>query len=173
MNTPTKQPESVPIFSVQRTGAWVRSRPSRRKRRTPCKSYQVTNDEQRACFIQRIVGSQLTIREVLFPSTHRQAAEASNIRYSTAKTILKVYKIEGRVMKKKKRTKRFVCKTEMSARAEQESAAAAGHVGSTLKPGKLSSLLPANFWADHITAHLLRLDEAATSPISFSSCSPS
>jgi predicted transcriptional regulator len=69
------------------------------------KTYNVTSDESRRKFMELWNSGTITIKEVrLFPSLIIfQAATACNINYSTAKSIVKLSKLEGRVEKKKKR----------------------------------------------------------------------
>ena len=103
------------------------------------------------------------------------------IRYSTAKTILKVFKCEGRIEKKKKRTKKGSAKCDSEPRSlpvpmelgmgqDQMSGFSLSPVAGLLKRdlfGEKQFLLknygfglplPDNFWASKITAHLLRED---------------
>ena len=181
--------ETNPIFFVRKPESWsspTSHKSISRRRRIPSRTYQVTNDEQRARFIQKVIGSKLTIREVKTSSFNFQAAEASNIRYSTAKTILKVYKCEGRVEKKKKRTKKGCIKMEeeqktppvrVDRNCETEkvhSISAIQHLkfdsklekeGSILKGYTLSTCLPSGFWAFHITAHLSPEETAPSTPL--------
>ncbi len=123
--------------------------PQSRSLKRPSKSYQTTSDEQRFSFIQKIVRKELTIRE---------AAAAFGIRYSTAKTIMKVYKSEGRFEKKKHRLKKGCRRNLPLVEAVQE------HGTGTMAAGILEVLpqpderrgrgLPDGFWAMHITAHM-------------------
>jgi len=122
----------------------------------PSKSYQTTSDEQRFKFVQKILKKELTIRE---------AATAFGIRYSTAKTIMKVYKSEGRFEKKKHRLKKGHNKLEKVHEEEQPVVSQA-----FMTPPSANYLvscedksmynrgmevgLPEGFWAFHIAAHM-------------------
>ena len=161
-----QEQEHNPIFEVNRDNTSSNKRSLKRK--IPLKTYQVTNDEQRFKLIHKVIGEQqLTIRE---------AAAAIGIRYSTAKTILKVFKSEGRIEKKKKRNKRVF--------EEDECESLQGHIDFDtnllhinmfdkfnipkvnpilLKNYKFSTNLPDGFWAARIAAHTFTEDSTPTS----------
>ncbi len=120
----------------------------------PAKSYQTTSDEQRFGFVQKIVRKELSIRE---------AADVFGIRYSTAKTIMKVYKSEGRYEKKKHRLKRAGPKDPAPERGTSTApvpAPAVPFVQPNLQekspPRCGARRLPDGFWALHLTAHMIR-----------------
>jgi len=169
MDTPASQPS--PIFSVHRNDLKsyedFKLLPSSIKRKFPSKTYQVTNDDQRSQFILKVIGPQ--------QSTIREAAEAVGIRYSTAKTILKVYKTEGRVEKKKKRTKKgaLILGSETPSPKISDNQNKMNEFSQctldplvlllTLKENqeflmKNRVTLPAYFWAEKITQHLCEKD---------------
>ena len=60
--------------------------------------YAKISDETRLAFIERVKQGVCTIK---------QAAKQFGIKFSTGKAILSLYKHEGRVGKKEKRTKRY------------------------------------------------------------------
>ena len=105
------------------------------------------------------------------------------IRYSTAKTILKVFKCEGRIEKKKKRTKKGSGRCDSEPRSlplpmelgmGQDVASAFALSPTTglfkrdlfaekeflMKTYGFGLPLPDNFWASKITAHLLSEDNS-------------
>ncbi len=116
----------------------------------PSKSYQTTSDDQRFNFVQKILRKELTIRE---------AASAFGIRYSTAKTIMKVYKSEGRFEKKKKRLKKGYKKFAAGGGALDSNSSAAAYSPTTRKysypyvygTAGCVSALPEGFWASKMS----------------------
>lgn len=89
------------------------TQPSSHKGKTQTnKHYSVTNDDVRLQFIHKWNNGAQTIKQVsyYFILISGQAAKECGINYSTAKSIVKLLKIEGRIEKKKKRISRKVKK---------------------------------------------------------------
>jgi len=113
--------------------------------KNPTKSYQTTSDDQRFNFIEKIVNKELTIRE---------AANLYGIRYSTGKTIMKVFKTEGRFEKKKQRLKKGSKKPNLTTQSTNLSLPSPILNASPPLFMRSPSILPVFFWADRITEHL-------------------
>ena len=112
------------------------------------RSYQITNDDQRFNFVQKVLTHQASLSG---------AAKELGIKYSTAKTIMKVYNDEGRFEKKKHRRKKgywrcpIVLESYLSYfqhfREQCYEKCMNAQVHETI------SYLPGGFWAGQIAAH--------------------
>ncbi len=82
------------------------------------------------------------------------------IRYSTAKTILKIFKREGRTEKKKKRVKKNLkCNSGKRVSASEEIVPESNHMvkedeATLQRKWSLDSTLPDGYWAEQITSHM-------------------
>ena len=143
--------ENAAIFVVKRYSPEELLKPAlvscAKSLKRPSKSYQTTNDEQRFKFVQKILKKELTIRE---------AATEFGIRYSTAKTIMKVYKSEGRFEKKKHRLKKGYkrCEPAVDSHSTIPSPIVKRYEVPYLQAITYGSSLPEGFWANRIAAHL-------------------
>ena len=64
----------TPIFLIENENTKATSeellKPTRAKKRNPCKHYRVTTDEERVLLVQHILGQGLTIKEVKTKFVH-------------------------------------------------------------------------------------------------------
>ncbi len=117
---------------------------------TEPKSYNITTDEQRFALIKRVTAKELTIK---------QAARIYGLKYTTAKTVWKIYKREGRVEKKKQRSKKRSKATEMarsfgsSPGRQTDSQSKAGSQKGALGLEKQQDSLGQEFWAVKMAQH--------------------
>ena len=118
--------------------------------RVPARSYNITNDEQRFLLVQKVLSCELSLSEVS-QFLKYQAAEAFKISYSTAKAIVKIYKKEGRVEKKKKRLVKGYAKKLKSKLNLQPIPSAQSN---EMNYESNCNVLQEGFWANSITSHL-------------------
>ena len=119
------------------------------KETTPVKSYNITSDGQRFELIRRVVAKEITIKE---------AARIYGLKYTTAKTIWKIYKHEGRFDKLKQRAKQNgTFKQQIFRSSGQEKPTTASYIVSPQTQTCDEMKLPDNkdkFRAEHIVSHI-------------------
>lgn len=143
----------IPTEAITLLRSWTKE-----KNPLPLKSYEITTDEQRFNLIRRVKARELTIKE---------AAKIYGLKYTTAKTVWKIYKHEGRFDKKKYRNKKFN-KNETKGSAESEkfpqTEISKDHATSPsvtpccideklMKRCQPDSTLESSFWASQIAKH--------------------
>ena len=114
----------------------------------------MTNDQQRYELIRGVESKELTIKD---------AARINGIKYTTAKIIMKIYRKEGRIDKKKRR----VCKQDKDVSREtkrkmvspvQSYTDYATSPPISIRTGeqlKLNALLDDSFWVRKMTEHFI------------------
>ena len=110
------------------------------------RSYKITNDEQRYQFLYKVINKEMSVTE---------AASQYGMNYTTAKNVLNLYLAEGRISKKKFRTRgKMNNKITQSKESKTDSQQNLNSEENSLKNKNCyKDKLINDFWAQHITNH--------------------